>query len=81
MIAEIFKDVRVILATLAILVTANRLNVCNVLGRLVKCLQVADQSGRYIWKGLDNGGRPVASGINFYRPTAGSKIRSMILLR
>ncbi len=72
---------RIILTALAILLTGSRLNVCNVLGRLVIRLQVADQSGRYIWKGLDNSGRPVSSGIYFYKVSGGQKIRSMTLLR
>lgn len=57
------------------------IEIYDVLGRLVKRVQVLDQSGRYIWKGLDNGGRPVSSGIYFYRLSGGSRIRSMILLK
>lgn len=57
------------------------IEIYDVLGRIVKRLRVADQNGRYIWKGLDNGGRPVSSGVYFYRLSGGSRIRSMILLR
>ncbi len=57
------------------------IEIYDILGRLVKRLQTSDLSGRYIWKGLDNHGAPVASGIYFYRVTGGTKIRSMTLLR
>ena len=57
------------------------IEIYDILGRLVKRLDVLDQSGRYIWKGLDNSGRPVSSGIYFYKVSGGQKIRSMTLLR
>ncbi len=57
------------------------LEIYDILGRLVKRLQVDHKGGRYIWTGLDNSGQPVSSGIYFYRISDGLKIRSMTLLR
>jgi flagellar hook assembly protein FlgD len=57
------------------------IEIYDILGRLVKRLEVADEGGRYIWKGLDASGDRVSSGIYFYRVSGGQKIRSMTLLR
>jgi hypothetical protein len=57
------------------------IEIYDILGRLVKRLKVADESGRYVWTGLDGRGNPVSSGIYFYGVSGGQKIRSMTLLR
>ena len=63
-----------------------KLNVYNIRGVLVKTL-VDDRRGAGVhvvqWDGRDNRGRPVASGVYFYRIQAGEfvKIRKMVLLK
>ncbi len=62
------------------------LEVFDVGGRLVRtlCRKTLEQ-GRYsfLWNGVDNTGRSVASGVYFYRLKAGKKVvtRKMVLLR
>jgi hypothetical protein len=63
-----------------------RLTVFNILGQTVKTVVDDDlQAGQYVrtWDGDDNRGRPVASGIYFYRLDAGefSRCRKMVLLK
>ncbi|UCD93365.1 MAG: T9SS type A sorting domain-containing protein, partial [Candidatus Zixiibacteriota bacterium] len=62
------------------------LDVFNILGQKVKTLVDAPMpAGRHTvsWDGTGNGGRPVASGIYFYRLKASSfaETRKMILLK
>jgi hypothetical protein len=62
------------------------LSVYNILGQLVKALVNRElTAGEYTveWDGADEDSRPVASGIYFYRMTAGpfSECRKMILLK
>nr|MBN2276202.1 S8 family peptidase [candidate division Zixibacteria bacterium] len=63
-----------------------RLDVYNLLGRRVACLvdkNLAAGSYRVEWNGTDFDDNPVASGIYFYRMTAGEKVltRKMMLLK
>ncbi len=58
------------------------LEIYDLLGRLVRRLKPETVGGNtYIWRGLDNNGAPVSSGIYFYKRSDGSKIRSMTLLK
>ena len=64
-----------------------RLEVYDATGRLVRVLRdgVVEQaaSRMTVWDGTDDGGRPVASGVYFYRLEAGefTETRSMVLLK
>jgi hypothetical protein len=63
-----------------------RLNIYDVSGKLVRKLVDAEMepgSKDILWDGRDGGGRSVASGIYFYRLTAGDFVqtRKMVLLR
>jgi len=62
------------------------LAVYNVLGQKVKTLFDANASAGthvYTWKGLDNNGRQVATGVYFYRIVAGdfTSIKKMVLVK
>jgi flagellar hook assembly protein FlgD len=64
-----------------------RLEVYDATGRLVRVLRdgVVEQAAARmaVWDGTDDGGRPVASGVYFYRLEAGefTETRSMVLLK
>jgi len=62
------------------------LEIYNVRGRVVRALEVSAASGAtgsVTWDGTDSAGRPVASGVYFYKLSADGKsaIRSMVLLK
>ena len=66
--------------------TRTTLNIYNILGQKVRTLvDEPKRAGSYevIWDGKDDRGKDVASGIYFYKLTAGSyqKIRKMVLLK
>ncbi len=63
-----------------------RLAVYDLRGRLVSVLRdgvVAAGEHEFAWNGLDGGGRPLPSGVYFWRlaTPAGSTARKMVLLR
>ena len=63
-----------------------RLEVYNVLGRKVRTLADGNQAAgfyRMVWDGLDAGGRPVPTGLYFYRLVANqwTKTRRMMILK
>jgi len=54
----------------------------DLLGRRVKILTPEEcMNGQYLWSGIDNSGKPVSSGIYFYKISGQSQIRSMTLLK
>ncbi|MEE9553533.1 MAG: M14 family zinc carboxypeptidase [candidate division Zixibacteria bacterium] len=58
------------------------LEIYDLLGRLVNSLKPENVIGNaYIWRGLDDQGNPVSSGIYFYKLSDGIQIRSMTLLK
>jgi hypothetical protein len=62
------------------------LEIYNVQGRVIKSIEVgtaAGATGSVTWNGTDNAGRPVASGLYFYKLSVDgrSAIRSMLLLK
>jgi hypothetical protein len=62
------------------------LEIYNVQGQVVKSIEVGPAkgtSGSVTWDGTDNAGRPVASGLYFYKLSVdgNSAIRSMVLLK
>ena len=62
------------------------LDIFNVLGQLVKSIDIPDQSAGYhtiIWDGTDQYNQPIASGVYFYRMTAGDfcRTRKMYMIR
>ena len=63
-----------------------KLHIFDVLRRRVRTLVDSPQpagSHRRVWDGTDQGGRPVATGVYFYRLDTGSErvARRMVLLR
>ncbi|RLB13341.1 MAG: hypothetical protein DRG82_15850, partial [Deltaproteobacteria bacterium] len=63
-----------------------RLNIYNMRGQLIRTLVnevKSEGSYKVQWDGTDNYGRKVASGVYFYRITAGefSKTRKMVILK
>jgi hypothetical protein len=62
------------------------LEIYNVRGQVVKAIEIATApgaAGSVTWDGTDNAGRPVASGVYFYRISVDgdSVIKSMVLLK
>ncbi len=58
------------------------LEIYDIKGRLVRVLMSESAEGNvYRWQGLDNSGKPVSSGVYFYRLSSGGETRRMTLLK
>jgi len=62
--------------------TSPTIEIYDILGRIVGHLMPEKQDATvYLWRGLDDTGKPLASGIYFYKVANDNKIRSMTLLK
>jgi len=58
------------------------LQIFDILGRVVKSLEIGENTNQVVWDGIDSRGEPVASGVYFYRiEDRPSAVRKMVLLR